>query len=144
MPTDPAFACSVCGTECGSQGALMKHDKTCVVKRNLKLHQVRESIESKLFNLQGRITLMFGWAARSFASYHGDRMTHARLFHRWLNEDLSQATSDARTLNRMLLDHSHAPLPFLSQLTNDVRLVLEQLADLKVILETLTSVFGRP
>lgn len=144
MPTKPAFPCAACGLEFGSRWALTEHDKTCPVKRNAELRRVQESLDTQLQELQGRITLMFGWAARSFANYHAEHLTHARLFHQWITDDLGRAVQDAQRLSQAIQDNSRIHFPFLSKVNKDVGLVIEQLADLTMILQTLTSAFGSP
>lgn len=144
MPAKPVHLCSSCGTEFGSRWALTEHDKTCPVKKNAELRRVQESLQTQIQNLQGRITLMFGWAARSFANYHRQQLTHARLFHQWIHEDLHQALRDVESLSRMLQENSKVHFPLLSNLNREAGLALEQLKDLSTILETLTGAFGSP
>lgn len=144
MPTKLAFPCAACGTEFGSNRARAEHDKTCPVKRNAELRRIQESLQSQVEDLQRRITLMFGWAARSFANYHAQHLTHARLYHRWIQEDLYQSLRDVESLSHVLQEHSKAYFPYLSKLNREAGLLIEQLKDLSMILETLTSVFGGP
>lgn len=144
MPVKLAFPCAACGTDFGSNRARAEHDKTCPVKRNAELRRIQESLQSQVEDLQRRITLMFGWAARSFANYHAQHRTHAHLYHRWIQEDLYRSLQDVESLNRLLQEHSKAYFPSLSKLNREAGLLIEQLKDLSMIQETLTSVFGSP
>lgn len=144
MPIKPTHLCPSCGLEFGSKWALAEHDKTCPVKRNADLRRVQEALTSQLESLRRKVTLMFAWAARSFANYHAQHLTHARLFHQWNQEDLGRSLQDVESLTRTLEENSQVHYPFLSSLNREAGLLIEQLKDLSMILETLTNAFGSP
>lgn len=141
MPREGNHLCAACEQAFGSKWAMQEHARSCPARRNAELVRAAEALAWKQEQIERAVGLCYRYAARAFAAHHSGRADEARLFRKWLVDDLAQGVTALAELGSGLREARRVQFPRLGRMNREVGTLLEQASELQNIGGVLRRLF---